>query len=168
MNSTADIQLDVQIASATPGLPDAGELRHWVEQALLGSSRPRHEHATELTVRIVDEAESADLNQRYRGKAGPTNVLSFPAELPPGLPMDLLGDLVVCAPVVVREAIEQHKPVAAHWAHMIVHGVLHLCGYDHIDAQDAQQMENLEIDILSTLNFANPYPDMEDRTQSHG
>ena len=111
----------------------------------------------ELSVRIVDEAESAELNQTFRHKTGPTNVLSFPCEVPAGVPHDLLGDLVICASVVEREAQEQGKLAEAHWAHMVVHGVLHLRGYDHLQDDEADQMESMEIEILSGLGYPNPY-----------
>ncbi len=111
----------------------------------------------EVFIRIVDEAGSAELNQTYRHKPGPTNVLSFPCETPPGVPNPLLGDLVICAPVVEREAREQDKPAEAHWAHLVVHGVLHLRGYDHIEDDDAERMEAVEIDILARLGYPNPY-----------
>lgn len=111
----------------------------------------------EVFIRIVDEAGSAELNQTYRHKLGPTNVLSFPCETPPGVPNLLLGDLVICAPVVEREAREQDKPAEAHWAHLVVHGVLHLRGYDHIEDDDAERMEAVEIDILARLGYPNPY-----------
>jgi probable rRNA maturation factor len=101
----------------------------------------------------------AQLNQHYRGKPGPTNVLSFPADLPESLQLPLLGDIVICAPVVAREAVEQGKPAAAHWAHMAVHGALHLLGYDHICETEATEMEDLETAILATLGFPCPYPD---------
>jgi probable rRNA maturation factor len=111
----------------------------------------------ELVVRIVDEAESAALNDRYRGKPEPTNVLSFPCESPPGLALPHLGDLVICAPVVEREAREQGKPSEAHWAHMLVHGLLHLRGYDHQNEAEAETMEALESAILGQLGYPNPY-----------
>ncbi len=111
----------------------------------------------ELSVRIVGLEESAELNETYRQKKGPTNVLSFPCEVPEGVPCDLLGDLVICAPVVEREAHEQGKVAEAHWAHMVVHGVLHLQGYDHLETQDAERMEALEVEIMARLGFANPY-----------
>ena len=117
-------------------------------------------HKVELSLRLVDEAESADLNQRYRGKAGPTNVLSFPFEPPPGIKGPrYLGDLVICVPVVVREAAEQGKATEAHWAHLVVHGVLHLLGYDHLDETEAQEMEALETRLLANLGFPPPYAD---------
>jgi len=147
------LQLDLQIACASPSLPSEVDLTRWAAAALAG-----RREAAELTVRVVDEAESAALNETYRGKAGPTNVLSFPFEAPPGLPpTDLIGDLVICAPVVEREAAEQGKTLSAHWAHMVVHGVLHLVGYDHIEEAGALQMEGLETAILEGLGFPRPY-----------
>lgn len=118
---------------------------------------------TELTIRIVDVAESQQLNHIYRHKSYPTNVLSFPFAAPvPELQTMLLGDLVICAPVVVQEAVEQNKPILAHWAHMVVHGVLHLLDFDHQHDADASVMEALEINILADLGFADPYqPDKE-------
>lgn len=135
--------------------PTARDIRRWALAALAGAGRG------ELTVRIVGEQESAALNERYRGKQGPTNVLAFPGgggeelggEPPP------LGDLVICAPVVIREAREQGKPAAAHWAHMVVHGALHLVGYDHEEAAAAVAMEARERQVLATLGFSDPYGD---------
>jgi probable rRNA maturation factor len=115
----------------------------------------------ELSIRIVDEAESAALNHTYRHKTGSTNVLSFPCEVPPGVPNTLLGDLALCAPVIEREAREQGKPPEAHWAHMVVHGVLHLRGYDHLDDAEAERMEALEAEILSRLGYPHPYASEE-------
>jgi probable rRNA maturation factor len=108
-------------------------------------------------VRITDEAEIRELNATYRGKDYATNVLSFPFEAPPGVDIPLLGDIVVCAAVVAREAAEQEKPLQAHWAHMVIHGTLHLLGYDHIEEADAEEMEGLEIRLLADLGYANPY-----------
>ena len=116
-----------------------------------------HKENAEIVIRVVDEEESAALNGQYRGKAGPTNVLSFPFQAPPGMKTEILGDLLICAPVVVREAEEQGKSLPAHWAHMVVHGVLHLQGYDHIDEQEAVIMETAEIAIMNGLGFPNPY-----------
>ena len=132
--------------------PDENLFKTWAENALAGV-----EEDCELSIRLVKEDESADLNSQYRGKSGPTNVLSFPFESPVPLEPRLLGDLVICAPVVDREAVEQGKTEHDHWAHMVVHGCLHLLGYDHIDDQDAERMEALEIEILQTLQIANPY-----------
>jgi probable rRNA maturation factor len=149
------LTVDVQNDSAEP-CPDERVLREAVAAALRGAGRtPRAE--TEVSLRIVDAAESAALNQRYRGKAGPTNVLSFPADLPPGVPLAHLGDIVVCAPVVRDEAREQGKAAEAHWAHMLIHGTLHLVGYDHIAEADARRMEALESRVLADLGWPCPY-----------
>jgi len=166
--------VDLQLATELSGVPDQGQLQCWVAAALAGDAHDAHDPdhnlahglagTTELTIRIVDQAESAELNRRYRNRAGPTNVLSFPFEPPPGIEAKalgelprLLGDLVVCAPVVEREAAEQNKPAASHWAHMVVHGILHLRGHDHIDSADATRMEALETAILRGLGFPPPY-----------
>ncbi len=145
------IELDLQQASSATNLPDEESFRRWAGLAL--QDKPGHE----LTIRVVDEAESQSLNQQYRGKDYPTNVLSFPADLPPELNIPLLGDLVICAQVVEREAQEQHKPLQAHWAHMVIHGCLHLTGHDHIDDTEAEQMESLERQLLAQLGIADPY-----------
>lgn len=145
------ICIDVQRVAQLPGPSDAA-IQTWVESALKG-----RRDAAEMTVRIVDNDESAELNATYRHKQGPTNVLSFPFEVPEDVPMDLLGDLVICAPVVEQQAREQHKPSEAHWAHMVVHGTLHLLGYDHIEEKQAEVMEALEVSILLDMGFANPY-----------
>jgi len=113
--------------------------------------------ATELAIRIVGLEEGQALNRDYRGKDYPTNVLSFPAELPPGVALPLIGDLAICAPVVAREAAEQGKKPTQHWAHMTVHGVLHLLGYDHLEDAEAERMESLETRILASLGIADPY-----------
>ncbi len=150
------LDLTVQVALETTGLPTPAELRRWAAAALAEAGYAR---SAELVIRIVDEAESAVLNQTYRHKPGPTNVLSFPFAAPPGITLDLLGDIVICAPVVAREAIEQHKPAAAHWAHLVSHGVLHLLGYDHQDTGLAEAMERLEVRILEGLGYPDPYGD---------
>ena len=146
------MNVDIQRQTENGQTPDDPDICRWAEAAYLGGDAE-----AEITVRLVDEAESAELNQTYRHKAGPTNVLSFPFESPPGLKLPLLGDLVICAPVVEREAGEQDKACQAHWAHMVVHGCLHLQGFDHIQTEQAEQMEALEIDILARLGFSNPY-----------
>ncbi|HGK7310506.1 rRNA maturation RNase YbeY [Aeromonas hydrophila] len=147
------VTLDLQLASAsTDGLPSEAQLQGWLDGTILG-----FQQEAEVTVRIVDEAESNELNLTYRGKDKPTNVLSFPFEAPPGLELPLLGDLVICRQVVEREAAEQGKPLMAHWAHMVVHGSLHLLGYDHIEDDEAEEMEALERDIMQELGFADPY-----------
>lgn len=145
-------QIDIQRIFESEGQPDAAQIQVWVDAALADVNQD-----TEIVIRIVDEAESAQLNEQYRHKKGPTNILSFPFEVPDGIELNLLGDLVICAPVVTREASEQHKLLAHHWAHMVVHGVLHLLGYDHIDDDEAEQMEGKEIEILKKLNINNPY-----------
>lgn len=145
-------RIDIQRVFESEGQPDEVQIQAWVDAALEDV-----EQDTEIVIRIVDEAESAQLNGQYRHKKGPTNILSFPFEAPVGIELNLLGDLVICAPVVAREAIEQHKPLAHHWAHIIVHGVLHLLGYDHLDDDEAEQMEGREIEILKKLNINNPY-----------
>ncbi len=133
--------------------PSDADIQGWVEAAL------RHEkrNEAELTLRIVDEAESAALNGQYRNKHYPTNVLSFSYDIPAEVEMNLLGDLVICAPVVQGEAAEQGKQEQAHWAHMIIHGILHLLGFDHLDDEAAKKMEEHEIAILAELTFPNPY-----------
>ena len=146
------VDLEVQYALPDAGLPAQQDFRAWVLAALQRCSDP-----VELVIRVVDEAESRELNGRYRGKDKATNVLSFPFEAPPGIECRHLGDLVICAPVVKREALEQRKPVRDHWAHMVVHGVLHLCGYDHQSEREAAQMEALEKRILRDMGIADPY-----------
>ncbi len=152
------LELDVQIALDLPGLPAEADFRRWVEAALDGAD---YRQDAELTLRIVNEAESAALNETYRHKPGPTNVLSFPFQAPPEVDSALLGDIVICVPVVLREAIVQGKTPEAHWAHLVAHGVLHLLGYDHDETQ-AEAMEALEIRILAGLGFPDPYGDLPD------
>ena len=149
---TAAVELDLQVASESSNLPSESQLQLWVEAAL--ASRRDN---SELSLRIVDESESQQLNGQYRQKDKPTNVLSFPADLPDELELPLLVDLVVCAPIVAREAVEQNKTQEAHWAHMLVHGTLHLLGYDHIEEADATEMEALETRIITKLGFPPPY-----------
>lgn len=144
--------IEIQTVLQASNLPDEQQIQGWVDAAL-----QNHPSDTEIVVRIVDEQESAELNQQYRHKSGPTNILSFPVDLPEGIELDLLGDLVICAPVLEKEAIEQQKILADHWAHIIIHGVLHLLGYDHIEDDEAELMESKEISILNTLKIANPY-----------
>jgi probable rRNA maturation factor len=158
-----DLQLDLQIACSTDygsatDLPSEEQLNKWVSAAII--KRTAHEEP-ELTIRIVDEVESQELNHEYRGKDKPTNVLSFPFEAPAHVPIPLLGDLIICRQVVEREAIEQGKPLIAHWAHMTVHGCLHLLGYDHIEDEEAEEMENIERQVMADLGFEDPYKDDE-------
>ncbi|TAH46777.1 MAG: rRNA maturation RNase YbeY [Dokdonella sp.] len=145
--------------SRTPGLrprgiPQRASFQAWAEAALRDVG---HRRSSELAIRIVDADEGRRLNREYRKRDYATNVLSFPAELPEGVDLPLLGDLVICAPVIAREAREQGKHSRDHYAHMTIHGVLHLLGYDHIKARDAETMEALERRILSTLGMADPY-----------
>ena len=162
-----DLWLDIDEALAGDSaliadLPSEADFRRWAEAALRAAGETASNDLM-LDIRIVGEGESQALNRDYRGKDKPTNVLSFPAELPPELIAELdevpLGDLAICAEVVAREALEQGKPLQAHWAHMTVHGVLHLLGHDHVEEADAARMEPLEIRILAELGFDNPYDD---------
>lgn len=139
-------------------LPDDRQIEDWVNKAVRQAA---DDQDLQMTIRIVDEAEIVELNKTYRGKDGATNVLSFPFDAPPGLPAEAqepeLGDVVICAAVVSREAQSQNKSPVAHWAHMIVHGSLHLLGYDHQTEGEAQKMESLEREVLHELGFADPY-----------
>ena len=136
-------------------VPSAEKLQKWVDCVL-----QKHDtEQNEITLRFVESHESQTLNATYRSKDKPTNVLSFPFEHIPGVPMPLLGDLVICVPVIIAEASEQKKTVSDHFAHMIVHGTLHLLGYDHIDDDEAEQMELLEIQLLAELGIDDPYQD---------
>lgn len=145
--------LDLQLAcESETGLPDEAQFQRWLEAA----ATP-FQAESEVTIRLVDEAESHELNLTYRGKDKPTNVLSFPFEAPPGIELPLLGDLIICRQVVEQEAAEQGKTVDAHWAHMVVHGTLHLLGYDHIDDDEAEEMEALETEIMLALGYPDPY-----------
>ncbi len=149
------IHVELQNASTTPSsLPSEQLLTLWATAAT------RRENA-EMVIRVVDKGESAELNSQYRGKTGATNVLSFPFIAPPGVETDILGDLLICAPIVENEAQEQGKNPLAHWAHMVVHGVLHLQGYDHIDENEAVIMESEEIAIMNGLGFPNPYEEAD-------
>ncbi|MDQ2075187.1 rRNA maturation RNase YbeY [Marinimicrobium sp. ABcell2] len=151
--------IDIDVASECQPLPTAADLERWCQAALAAGGPAEMTHA-QVSIRVVDEAESQTLNARYRQRDKPTNVLSFPADLPPELELPLLGDLVICAPVVAREADEQHKSLEAHWAHMVVHGCLHLLGYDHISDADADVMEALETQIITQLHYPAPYTEL--------
>ncbi len=140
----------VQIATSRAGVPHARSFARWANAAFAGAAPRRVSDSSELTIRVVGVAESRKLNRTWRGKDKPTNVLSFAAD-------HELGDLAICAPVVAREAREQGKQPAAHWAHMVVHGVLHLLGYDHENDRDAVRMEAREAKILAQLGMPNPY-----------
>ena len=148
------IRLDVSVNYAVPrtGVPAAVSFRKWVAAALNGRIRE-----ADLAIRVVGAKEGRAFNRHYRGKDYATNVLSFPAELPEGVELPVLGDLVICAPVVAREAREQGKRLADHYAHLTVHGALHLLGWDHEDEREAECMEQLEREILDTLGIDDPY-----------
>jgi probable rRNA maturation factor len=151
-------KIDLQRVYKSAGQPDRNQIRVWIDAALEGSGQSQH-----CVVRIVDIPESAELNQYYRHKQGPTNILSFPYVLPENIEdlnddcVNYLGDLVICAPIVEKEAFEQNKALEHHWAHIVIHGVLHLMGYDHIDDAEADRMESKEIAILEKLHINNPY-----------
>ena len=145
---------DVQYEIDDPQLPSEADFERWVNAALTAQL-----DEGEVCIRIVTAEESQMLNSTYRGKDKPTNVLSFPFEVPEGIPLTLLGDLVICAEVVAHEAVEQNKPLFDHWAHMVVHGCLHLIGFDHIKDDEAEEMEALERTILASMDIADPYRD---------
>ena len=143
----------VDIQQPYSGLvPSAQSIQLWINLALRDVVED-----CEISIRVVGESESADLNSSYRGKRGATNVLSFPFNAEVELKPRLLGDLVICAPLVEREAIAQAKIVEHHWAHMIIHGCLHLLGYDHEKNEQAEEMEALEVDMLELLEISDPY-----------
>ena len=144
--------VDVQRACAAPGVPPPARIAEWAEAALDGRST-----GARMTVRVVDEAEGAELNERYRGKAGATNVLAFGFHAPEVPSEGILGDVVVCAPVASREALAHSKRLDAHWAHLVVHGTLHLLGYDHDEPGSAEEMETVEREILDRLGYPDPY-----------
>lgn len=157
--------VDLQIVSEIKELPTLAQLEQWAQLALRIA-----DSEAEITIRIVDDEESNELNLQYRGKDKPTNVLSFPFEQPefddPELAAEMaaelgdvnyLGDLVVNAQLVAQEAMQQHKNVIDHWAHLVIHGTLHLQGFDHIEDDEAEAMETLEVQLLATLNITNPY-----------
>ena len=142
---------EVQIATGEKDLPSSEKIQHWLTTAF-----PDLENKLVL-IRFVDESESAELNLNYRRKHGPTNILSFPLELPDSVPNDQLGDLVICTTVTNKEAAQQQKTTTDHYCHLLIHGVLHLMGYDHLDNQQAEKMEGLEIKLLKRLGISNPY-----------
>lgn len=157
-----NLMLDMQVADELEGwshfLPNEQQLTLWASTALAqrcSFTEP------ELTIRLVEVEESHELNFEYRGKDKPTNVLSFPFEVPEHVPLELLGDLIICAPVVQQESEQQNKTAEQHWAHMVVHGCLHLLGFDHIKDEEAEIMENLERQIMAELGYPDPYLDDE-------
>ncbi len=164
-SATAPLRVDLQIATDEPVIPEEAEWKTWVNAALSAGGGTS---SGVVTVRLVGESESVALNSTYRGKAGPTNVLSFPG---PGDDLAIaqadaaieaqIGDLIICLPVACREAEEQGKRLIAHLAHLVVHGTLHLIGYDHEIEADAGRMESLEVRVLGGLGFVNPYTESE-------
>jgi len=148
----SDITVEVQYIVDEKGLPTTAQLKAWADAAV-----DKKYSGHELLIRIVDDVESASLNKQYRSKQGATNVLSFSADIPEGIDLPLLGDLVICAPVVRKEADQQDKAENAHWAHMVVHGALHLQGYDHQNDKEAECMESLEKKIMYGLGYPDPY-----------
>jgi len=166
-----NVEVEVQWQTqAREHCPSEAEIRHWVRMAIDfdgRASKPFDSPAnvqtelvasvSELTVRVVDRDEMCHANHQWRGKGKPTNVLSFPSDFPPETGLSHYGDVLICAEVLAAESVEQGKSVSAHWAHIVVHGTLHLLGYDHIDADDAAVMERREIEILATLGLDNPY-----------
>ena len=145
------IELEIQRLVEDPSIPADDQLESWVRSALNGEGHVM------VNLRIVDEAEGWALNKQWRGRDTATNVLSFPADVPSGDDVRVLGDVVICAPVVVRESVKQGKPLMHHWAHLLIHGLLHLLGYDHINGKHAEVMEAREVEILAGLGIPDPY-----------
>ena len=149
-------EIDLQVACTPTELPTKEQFQLWVDTALAEvSSDPSQEF--ELTIRLVNNEESQQLNMQYRGKDKPTNVLSFPFEVPDGIELNLLGDLIICIEVMKQEAQAQNKILFDHWAHLVIHGCLHLVGFDHISETEAIEMEAIETSILKKLGISNPY-----------
>jgi probable rRNA maturation factor len=149
-------EIDLQVACTPTELPTKAQFQLWVDTALAEvSSEPKQEF--ELTIRLVNHEESQQLNLQYRGKDKPTNVLSFPFEVPDGIELNLLGDLIICIEVMKQEAQEQNKALFDHWAHLVIHGCLHLVGFDHISDTEAVEMESIETSILKKLGISDPY-----------
>ena len=150
------IRLDLQnTLPVSDNLPTEEQLRKWLSAV----AKQQMIEDTEITIRLVDDEESQFLNSTYRNKDKPTNVLSFPFEAPPGVELPFLGDLVICSSVVAMEAKQQNKEEQHHWAHMVIHGCLHLLGYDHINDNEAEEMETTEVTILRSIGIDDPYQD---------
>ncbi len=149
------IELELQIATEVKTLPHPAQFREWISVTL-----SQLLETAEITIRLVDREESAQLNQQFRFKEGPTNVLSFPYEPIPGIVSRCIGDVVICAPLVEEESNEYNIPLLAYWAHMVVHGTLHLMGYDHEEENEAREMKALETQIIMSLGFPPPYGEM--------
>jgi probable rRNA maturation factor len=154
-----DLHLAESFQTPPPSVPDPDNIKTWLTEALnlVNSKTQIIDKPFEISLRIVGSEESQALNKQYREKDKATNVLSFPAEIPEVVDIQLLGDIVICAPLVEEEAKQQNKSTLAHWAHLTIHGCLHLLGYDHVEEKEAQEMESMEINILKKLNFNNPY-----------
>lgn len=156
----ATLDLVVQNDDAIGNVPEETQILNWAQAAInRAGTALLHHDPYEFTVRVIGLEESQGLNHDYRGKDYPTNVLSFPFEAPADVDVAILGDLAICAPIVANEAQEQGKSLTAHWAHMVIHGTLHLLGFDHIDDDEAEQMEALETELLAGFGFPNPYGD---------
>ena len=153
MGGESDDDVCLQFVSENPSIPDANMFIEWMKNI----TQEANIKGKNITIRVVDELESQTLNEQFRAKDRPTNVLSFASEIPAEIEPDYLGDIVICAPLVEREARQQNKDVQAHWAHLLVHGILHLKGYDHIDLDEAHEMEAQEKNILNALGFSDPY-----------
>lgn len=153
------LTLDIQRAFKNLESPSDDEMAQWLSHCL--QAQGSAEKDVEISLRIVETDEIQALNLQYRGKDKPTNVLSFPTDFPEELAIPLLGDIVICAKILVDEACEQNKPLKAHWAHILIHGLLHLQGHDHINDTDAQIMESLECEYMQQLGFNNPYENEE-------
>lgn len=153
--------IDLQVATSSSHLPQESDFQNWVKAALntQDSDSGNDGKDYEISLRLVDISEITDLNSRYRNKDKATNVLSFPADIPEELDIPLLGDIVICSQVVEKEADEQNKPLESHWAHMTIHGTLHLLGYDHLSDDEAEEMEALETRIMLELGYPSPYAD---------
>ena len=147
------LSAEIQCCSENSQIPTSEVLSNWAKKAFSTVSK----NDAEATIRIVDEEEGTELNRKYRNGVGATNVLSFAYAENSFVDSELLGDVVICAPIVVQEALSQSKSIDAHWAHMVVHGILHLCGYQHDDEKEADKMEQLETKILAELGFPAPY-----------
>lgn len=144
--------MDVQVVSLSKQLPDLAQFQYWVDSLLKDDTED-----SEVVIRLVDESEMVQFNEQYRDKKGTTNILSFPFEPPEGMSSKLLGDLLICVPVIEQEALAQGKKLEHHWAHIVIHGVLHLLGYDHLSDEEAEEMEALEIKVLRSIAVENPY-----------
>jgi probable rRNA maturation factor len=149
--------IDLQIACAEDNLPSIEQFQLWIDTTLATLAKGKSQQVFELTIRLAEIEESQQLNHQYRDKNKPTNVLSFPFEVPDGIELNLLGDLIICTNIVKQEANEQNKAIIDHWTHLVIHGCLHLVGFDHISDDEAEEMETLEISILAELGVINPY-----------